>query len=286
VRSSRRFYTGFLVPGNAIQLLLFLVPLAAVVAFSFGTLDVVGRPQLGFTWDNYSQVLQPYYVPIVLRTIGFAAATTAICLALGYPLAYVATRFAGRWGPIIVALIVLTWLVDYLVRIYAWTALLGDSGLINGLLGHAGIGPLHMLGSNGAVITGLVYVYFPLMVLPIYAALGDLNPALIEAGKDLYGGPRQTFWHVTLPATRAGVIGGVLLVFLPALGDFATAQFLGGPQSAMIGNLINQQFTNSGSVTFGSALTVVLLIILLIGVGLAALFLRRGFSRAVAGPAA
>jgi spermidine/putrescine transport system permease protein len=172
------------------------------------------------------------------------------------------------------------------VRIYAWTALLDDSGLINGLLDDVGLGRAHLLGTNGAVIAGLVYVYFPLMILPIYASLGDLNPSLIEAGKDLYGTPRSTFWHVTLPATMPGVVGGILLVFLPALGDFATAQFLGGPQSAMIGNLINEQFTNSGSVTFGSALTVVLLIVLLIGLLATARFARRGISRATVGAAA
>lgn len=285
MRSARRLYNAFLVPGNTILLLLFVVPLGAVVLFSFGTTNVVGLPEVGFTWTNYSEVLQSYYVPVLLRTVLFAAAATVICLALGYPLAYFATRFAKRWAPLIVAAIVLTWLVDYLVRIYAWTALLDDNGLINGLLKDLGFGPVHMLGTNGAVIVGLVYVYFPLMVLPLYAALGQLNPSLIEAGKDLYGSPRQTFWHVTLPATRAGVVGGILLVFLPALGDFATAQFLGGPQSAMIGNLINEQFTNSGSVTFGSALTVVLLIILLVGLLLTARFARRSLTGATIGVA-
>lgn len=282
MRSARRVYDAFLIPGNAIQVLLFLVPLGAVVLFSFGTTNVVGLPQVGFTWTNYSEVLQSFYIPVLVRTILFAAVATVICLALGYPLAYFATRFARRWGPVIVGAIVLTWLVDYLVRIYAWTALLDDNGLINGFLSDLGLGPAHMLGTNGAVIVGLVYVYFPLMVLPIYASLGQLNPSLIEAGKDLYGSPRATFWHVTLPATRAGVIGGILLVFLPALGDFATAQFLGGPQSAMIGNLINDQFTNSGSVTFGSALTVVLLIVLLAGLVLTARVARRSIAGAAA----
>ena len=286
MKSPRRLYDAFLIPGNAIQILLFLVPLGAVVLFSFGTTNVVGLPEIGFTWANYKEVVEPYYVPVLLRTIAFAAATTVICLLLGYPLAYFAARFAKRWGQVIVAAIVLTWLVDYLVRIYAWTALLDDNGLINGFVGHFGLGPWHMLGTNGAVITGLVYVYFPLMVLPIYASLRDLNPALIEAGKDLYGSPRSTFWYVTLPATMTGVVGGILLTFLPALGDFATAQFLGGPQSVMIGNLINEQFTNSGSITFGSALTVVLLLVLLIGLLATARLARRGIARATVGVSA
>ena len=286
MKSARRIYAAFLIPGNAVQLLLFLVPLGAVVVFSFGTTNIVGLPQIGFTWANYSEVLQSYYVPVLLRTILFAAITTVICLGLGYPLAYVAARFAKRWGPAIVGALVLTWLVDYLVRIYAWTALLDDNGLINGLLHDLGFGTAHMLGTDGAVIAGLVYVYFPLMVLPLYGALGELDPSVIEAGKDLYGSPRATFFHVTLRATMSGVVGGILLVFLPALGDFATAQFLGGPQSSMIGNLINEQFTNSGSVTFGSALTVVLLIILLLGLLASARAVWRSLSGASAGAVA
>ena len=278
MRRPRRIYDAFLVPGSLVQILLFVVPLGAVILFSFGTTNVVGLPKIGFTWSNYSQALQSYYIPVLLRTLLFAFATTVISLCLAYPLAYFMARFAQRWGRWVIAAIVLTWLVDYLVRIYAWTALLDDNGLINNLLGDLGLGPVHMLGTNGAVIVGLVYVYLPLMVLPLYAAVADLDPSLIEAGKDLYGTPRGTFWHVTLPSTRAGVVGGILLVFLPACGDFATAQFLGGPQSTMIGNLINEQFTNSGSITFGSALTVILLLILLAGLLLASRAARGALS--------
>jgi spermidine/putrescine transport system permease protein len=278
--SARRLYNAFLAPPGAVLALLFLLPLGMVVVFSFGTTDILNRPQLGFTWVNYDQVFQSYYLPVLWRTLLFAGLTTVLCLLLGYPVAYFAARFAGRLGPVLIAAVVLPWLVDYLVRIYAWKALLADDGLVNGLLGHLGLGGVHMLQTQWAVIGGLVYGYFPLMVLPIYAALGDLDPALIDAGKDLYGSPRQTFLHVTLPATMPGVIGGALLVFLPALGDFATAQFLGGPSSTMIGNLITSQFLESGSQTFGSALTVALIVLLLLGVTLTARFSRRGLSRA------
>lgn len=279
----RRLYDLFLAPPAVYLCLLFLVPLVLVFVFSFGTTDILNRPQVAFTWQNYEQVFQVYYLPVVWRTLLYAGATTAICLVLGYSVAYFATRFAGRLGPAIIAVIVLPWLVDYLVRIYAWKALLAEEGLLNNLLGHVGI-TLHVLHTEWAVIGGLVYGYFPLMVLPIYAALGDLDPALVDAGKDLYGSPRQTFLHVTLPETMAGVIGGCLLVFLPALGDFATAQFLGGPSSTMVGNLITNQFLESGSQPFGSALTVTLIVALLVVVGLAARFGRRGLGR-VAGVA-
>lgn len=275
----RRIYDLFLAAPAVYLLLLFLAPLALVVVFSFGTTDILNQPQVGFTWTNYQEVLQSYYLPVVWRTLLYAGVTTGVCLVLGYSVAYYAVRFAGRFGPLIIAAIILPWLVDYLVRIYAWKALLAEDGLINNVLGHVGV-TVHVLHTQWAVMGGLVYSYFPLMVLPLYATLSDLDPAQIDAGKDLYGSPRLTFLHVTLPATMPGVVGGCLLVFLPALGDFATAQFLGGPSTTMIGNLITGQFLESGSQTFGSALTVTLIVVLLLGVGLTARFARRGLNRA------
>jgi spermidine/putrescine transport system permease protein len=275
----RRFYDLFLALPAVYLLLLFLAPLALVVVFSFGTTDVLNQPQVGFTWTNYQEVLQSYYLPVVWRTLLYAGVTTGVCLVLGYSVAYYAVRFAGRFGPLIIAAIILPWLVDYLVRIYAWKALLAEDGLLNNVLGHVGV-TIHILHTQWAVMGGLVYSYFPLMVLPLYATLSDLDPAQIDAGKDLYGSPRLTFLHVTLPATMPGVVGGCLLVFLPALGDFATAQFLGGPSTTMIDNLITGQFLESGSQTFGSALTVTLIVVLLLGVGLTARFARRGLNRA------
>jgi spermidine/putrescine transport system permease protein len=271
---SRRFYSWFALPGDALLLALFVAPLLVLLGISFGTTALDGSPQFGRTLANYQQALQPYFIPVFLRTAWYAGLTTAICLVLGYPLAYVATRFAGRFAPVIMLVIILTWLVDYLVRIYAWTALMNDNGLINTALGHLGLGSITMIPTTGAVIVGLVYGYFPLMVLPLYASLSELDPALIAAGKDLYGSPRQTFWHVTVPATLPGIFGGVALCFLPALGDFATAQFLGGPNQTMLGNLISTEVAGGGSETFGAALTVVLLIMLLVALALGAIAVR------------
>lgn len=284
--STRRTYDLFLIPGGALMVLLFLVPLGMVIVFSFGTTDLVGTPHPGTTFANYQEAVQPYFLPVLLRTVTYAAITTVLCVLVGYPLAYFAARFAGRYATWLIAFIVLTWLVDYLVRIYAWRALLSDEGIINNALADLGLGRVHLLGTSAAVVLGLVYGYFPLMVLPLYAALRDLDVAVIEAGKDLYGTPAQTFWHVTLPASMPGLLGGVLLVFLPALGDFATAQFLGGPSSSMIGNLITTQFTDAGSAVFGAALTVVLLLLLVAGLALARLAGRGRLSRAISGGAA
>lgn len=272
--SARRQWTALIMPGSLVLAALFLVPLGMLVVFSFGTTDIVGRPQLGFTLDNYRLVFQDYNAEVVIRTIEYAAITTACCLVLGYAVAYTAARFAGRWGSVIIVLIIVPWLVDYLVRIYAWKQLLSDGGLINQSLDRMGLGPVSMTGTSFAVVAGLVYGYLPLMVLPLYASLKDLDPAVIDAGKDLFGNPRQTFFHVTLPATRQGVIGGCLLVFLPVLGDFATAQFLGGPSNTMIGNIVSDQFVASGSQTFGSALSVTLIVLLVLCVAATAVALR------------
>jgi spermidine/putrescine transport system permease protein len=254
-----------------------MLPLGLLVAFSFGTTNVVGQPQFGATLENYALVFRDYNLVVLGRTLLYAAAATVLCLLIGYPFAYFAVRFGGRFTPILVAAAIVPWLVDYLVRIYAWRQLLGDEGVINRALASLGFSGVDWLGSPASVIIGLTYSYLPLMILPLYSALNDLDSAVIDAGKDLYGGPVATFWNVTLPATVTGVLGGIVLVFLPILGDFATAQLLGGAQTTMLGNIIADQFTQSGSATFGSALTVT--IVALLGLVLAALALasrRRG----------
>jgi spermidine/putrescine transport system permease protein len=151
------------------------------------------------------------------------------------------------------------------VRIYAWIVILGNEGVVNGILhaiGLPGNPPVTFMGTSFAVVGGLVYDFLPFMILPIYAALERMDPSLIEAGKDLYGTPLQTFLHVTWPATIQGVIAGAVLVGLPSFGDFATAQILGAPNTYMIGNLIQEQFTNGGYWPFGAALTIVLMAML------------------------
>ena len=166
---------------------------------------------------------------------------------------------------------VLPFFVNYLVRTYAWIAMLGDEGLVNGLLSE----PVRFLNTPWAVIGGLVYGYLAFMILPVYAALDRMDPALIEAGKDLYGGRWETFRHVTWPHTFQGVLAGSVLVFLPAVGDFVSAQLLGGPDEFMIGNLIQQQFYGAENWPFGAALTTVLMLFL----GIWMLFYLRSAAR-------
>jgi spermidine/putrescine transport system permease protein len=156
--------------------------------------------------------------------------------------------------------VVLPFFVNYLIRTYAWVALLSDEGVINGLLGES----IRFVNTPWAVILGLVYGYLAFMILPVYAALDRMDPSLIEAGKDLYGSEWRTFVHVTWPTTFQGVLAGCVLVFLPAVGDFVSAQLLGGPGTYMVGNLIQQQFFGAEDWPFGGALTVVMMLFLLV----------------------
>jgi spermidine/putrescine transport system permease protein len=162
--------------------------------------------------------------------------------------------------------VVLPFLVNYLVRTYAWVAILSDEGLVNGILADTGIAEngVRSVNTSWAVIGGLVYGYLAFMILPLYAALDRMDPSLIEAGKDLYGTRWQTFWHVTWPAAFQGVAAGCVLVFLPAVGDFISAQLLGGPDTYMVGNLIQQQFLEAQNWPFGAALTIVMMAFLLL----------------------
>lgn len=262
---ANRLWRFLLLPGGLWLLVLFIAPFGMVVAISLATTDFIGRPVFGFNPENYTQVFDPLYVPVLAHSLEFAVATTVLCLLIGYPVAYMIARYAGRYKNLLVVLIILPWFADYLVRIYAWFVLLGDEGVVNGILhfiGLPGNPPVLFLNTPTAVIGGLVYDYLPFMILPIYASLERMDPSLIEAGKDLYGSPLQTFLNVTWPATIQGVVAGAVLVGLPAVGDFATVQILGGPNEYMIGNLIQDQFTAGGYWPFGAALTIVLMAIL------------------------
>ena len=258
--NENRFASAFLLPPGVWLLLLFVIPLVLVLALSFGYTDDLGEAIYSTRLDNYERLVDPDYLPVLFRSVGFALAAVVICLLIGYPVAYYIARFGGRWKNLLIALVVLPFFVNYLIRTYAWIAMLGDDGLVNGLFDSS----VRFLNTPWAVIGGLVYGFMAFMILPVYAALDRMDPALIEAGKDLYGSPWQTFRHVTLPHTWQGVLAGSVLVFLPAVGDFVSASLLGGPEEVMVGNLIQQQFQASDNWPFGAALTVAMMAFLLI----------------------
>lgn len=238
----------------------FVSSLAIVVLLSFGRTQSDGRPVFGLRTDNYAALWNEVYLELFVRSLGYALATTAICALIAYPVAYAIALHGGRFKSLLIAAIVVPFFASYLIRMYAWSALLSDEGVVNSALRGTGLSSgVQFLNTPYAVIGGLVYGYVVFMVLPVYAALERMDVSLIEAGQDLYHGPFRTFLGVTLPATRAGLYGGALLVFLPALGDFVSAQLLGGPRTYMIGNLVQQQFLEGQNWPLGSAMTVALM---------------------------
>ncbi len=258
------FWSRFLLPGGLWLLLLFAVPLTLVLALSFGYVDDLGRAVYAFDLDNYADAFNPTYVPVLLRSVLYALATALLCLAIGYPVAYYIARYGGRRKHILIAMLVIPFFINYLVRTYAWVALLADEGLVNNAIVDLGLRSegIQMINTPWAVIGGLTYGYLVFMILPVYAALERLDQSVIEAGKDLYGTPLRTFLHVTLPQTKQGILAGMVLVFLPAVGDFVAAQLLGGPNTYMVGNLIQDQFFAANNWPFGAALTVVMMLFL------------------------
>ncbi len=256
----------------------FVSSMVIVVLLSFGRTQEDGRPVFGTTTANYEALWNDVYLRLFLRSLGYALATTLICALIAYPVAYAIALYGGRFKNVLIAAIVVPFFASYLIRMYAWSALLSDEGIVNSAIRGTDLGDgIQFLNTPYAVIGGLVYGYVVFMILPVYASLERMDVSLIEAGKDLYHGPLRTFFSVTLPATRAGLFGGMLLVFLPALGDFVSAQLLGGPRTYMIGNLVQQQFLEGQNWPLGSAMTVAMMIALTV---LMVFYLRGTSTRA------
>jgi spermidine/putrescine transport system permease protein len=255
-----RLWGWLLLPPAAWMFIFFVSSIVIVVLLSFGHVGVGARPVFGASLENYRALWNATYLTVFVRSLVYAIATVGFCLAIGYPVAYTIALHGGRYKNALIAALVIPFFASYLIRMYAWSTLLSDEGLVNTGLKTLGLKDgIRFLNTPGAVIAGLTYGFVIFMILPIYASLERMDLSLIEAGKDLYHGPFRTFVSVTLPATRAGMLGGILLVFLPSLGDFVSAQLLGGPGTYMIGNLIQQQFFEGQNQPLGSALTVVLM---------------------------
>jgi spermidine/putrescine transport system permease protein len=266
-RRARRewLWSWLLIPGTIWMSLFFVSALLLMVAMSFGTTDALGNPLFGNSLDNVKAIFQETYLRVILRSFFYAATASAICLLLSYPVAYVVARHGGRYKNAMIAMLVVPFFANYLVRMYGWQTILSDEGFLLTWLRDLGIpANFQILDTSYAVIGGLVYGYVVFMVLPLYASLERMDGSLIEAGRDLYGSSLQTFLHVTVPASRAGAYAGLALVFLPAMGDFISAQLLGGPDNLMIGNLIQDKFFAGQNWPLGAALTMVLMVLLLI----------------------
>lgn len=244
----------------------FVLPLAVVLVFSFMSRGRGGVAIMPFTLEHYERVFGVFFI-ILRRSIGLAAMTTIICLIAGYPLAFfISTRRRRILRQVALFLVILPFWTNFLIRTYAWRILLGEQGTINGVLLSLGLisEPLPLLNTQLAVLIGLVYGFLPFMVLPIYASVERFNFRYVDAAHDLGANDIQAFLRVVLPLTLPGVLAGCALVFIPSVGAFVTPDLLGGTKGLMIGNLINKQFGGSGNMPLGSALSIVMMAVVMI----------------------
>ncbi|MCX5015428.1 ABC transporter permease [Streptomyces sp. NBC_00555] len=265
--SGARLWTWLMLPGTLWMTGFLLASLLLVATLAFGTTDPLGNPRFGLNTDNFAALADPAYRTVLLRSLGYALITCLICLAVAYPVAYAIALHGGRFKNLLIAAIVVPFFANYLVRMYGWSVVLSDDGPLLKALRAIGIADdgTKILQTGPGVIAGLVYGFVVFMIIPLYAAMERMDTSLIEAGRDLYGGPLRTFLFVTVPATRQGAAAGCVLVFLPAMGDFVSAQLMGGPDQIMIGNLIQDKFFQGQNWPLGSALTMLLMAVLLFG---------------------
>jgi spermidine/putrescine transport system permease protein len=256
---------GLLAPVTVWLGVFFLVPLLLILAYSFGTSGVYGGITLGFNPGNYLKVIDPLYLEIILRTFVIAFINTLLCLTLGYPLAYFIALKSGSWKNILILMVMIPFWTSLLLRAYAWVVILNGNGIANRTLQFLGITdePLTLIFTPQAVMMGMVYSYLPFMILPLYAALEKFDVRLKEAAQDLGASRWHTFWRVTFPLSMPGVIAGSILVFIPSAGEFVIPDLLGGSRTTMTGNLIRAQFGQARDWAFGSALSVMLAVLLL-----------------------
>lgn len=262
----------------AVWLLLFaFAPNLMVVIASFLTRGesefLVWTP----TTDAYARMLDPLYLHVFWNSFYLSAMTTLLCLVIGYPFAYLIARANPAVRPYLLLLVIIPFWTSSLVRTYAMIVILNTNGLLNTLLLSIGLidEPLELLYTDGAVIAGLVYTLLPFMVLPLYAAIEKLDWRLVEAARDLGARKVRTFASVIIPLTSPGIVAGCMLVFLPGLGMFYVADFLGGSKTTLIGNLIQRQFLSARDWPFGSAASVTLTIVMGLMIGLYLLAAKR-----------
>lgn len=248
-------------------LVLFVVaPTAILLVYSFCQRDELGQVVFSFTWENYVRIADPVYLNILIRSVWYAGLTTAICLVVGYPVAYFIARSPANRRSWLLLLIMIPFWISFLLRTYAWISLLKAEGPVSALLqwAHLIAQPLEILYTPTSVMIGLVYTYLPFMILPIFTSAEKLENNLIEASLDLGAGPWKTLAHVVIPLTKPGIFAGVLLVFVPSIGMFAVTDLMGGAKVPMIGNVIQNQFGQARDWPFGAALGITFLALFVI----------------------
>ncbi|MEZ8311139.1 spermidine/putrescine ABC transporter permease PotB [Vibrio splendidus] len=245
--------TGWLV-------LFVMIPNIMIIGTSFLTRDEANLIEMTFTLDNYLRLADPLYFKVLMHSFYMAIVATLLCLIIGYPFAYIVAKMLTKWRPIMLFLVIVPFWTNSLIRTYGLKVVLGTQGVLNkGLLALDIIDkPLRIMYSETAVMIGLVYILLPFMILPLYSAIEKLDDTYLEAAKDLGANKLQTLLKVVLPLTMPGIIGGCLLVLLPALGMFYISDLLGGAKNLLIGNVIKSQVLNARDWPFGAATSIAL----------------------------
>ena len=234
-----------------------VAPIVLVVVYAFTSQSG------GFTLENFAKTGE--YVGVFGRSFLLAAAATAVCLLLGYPLSYAMSRESGGLRRVFTVLIMLPMWMNFLLRTYAWMSILEDTGLLNRLLGALGLPAVHIINTQAAVVLGMVYNFLPFMVLPIYSVITKIDVSVIEAAQDLGAGPPRVFRRVILPLSLPGVLSGITMVFVPAVSTFVISQLLGGGKKLLLGDLIERQFLGATyNPHLGSAIALVMMVVVII----------------------
>ena len=267
----------FLGPGLLFTAVFVAVPVLLVLSYTVFDRGRFGGVEYEFTLDNFTRAFEPTFRKVLVSSLGIAASATVIALAIGYPVAYAIAKLPPRWRSLMLVLVVIPFWTNFLIRTYAWIVLLNTQGVLNDALVGLGVidERLNLLYTRGAVVAGLVYVYLPLMILPIYASVARLDRELREASADLGGSRFTTFAKVTLPLSLPGVVTGCIFVFVPSLGNFVVPELLGGGKTVMVGNLVRDQFLKARDWPFGATLALIMVVFLVALFALQSLVSRR-----------
>ena len=245
-----------------------IVPLIIILIFSLSASSKIGSLSTDFTLDRYVQFFEPIYADVFFRSIKLSLYSTVFCLILGYPVAYIIANKKMRIRNFLILFIILPQWTNFLLRTYAWMSILKDNGPINSFLMNIGLikEPLTLLYTDGAVLMGMVYNFLPYMILPIYTVILKIDKAYVEAARDLGASSAITFRKIILPLSMPGIVSGIIMVFMPAISTFVISDLLGGGHSMLMGNLIQNQFLAARNWQFGSAISMILIAIILITV--------------------
>ncbi len=260
-------FRKLIIPYCFVLFLLTLLPMLLIVFYAI-TAKAGSIMTFKFTLANFAKFFDPIFVAVLLRSFALGLLTTAICLLIGYPIAYSISKCKPNTQTILILLITLPTWINLLMRTYAWVSILSRNGLINHVLMALGFSSANMLYTDGAVVIGMIYNFLPFMILPIHTSLTNMDQSLIEASYDLGANRVQTFFKVVFKLSLGGVLTGVIMVFLPAISEFVIPKMLGGGQYSLIGNFIENQFITVGNWHFGSAVSMILAIIVIISMAL------------------